>query len=192
MSKSILALIIAATFPALPILSAPCPPEGDGKTAMEKAGNPFKNRATAPTKINKAITLEAMVKPGDDTKRFSNDDAASVTGYVAVVKPGGLESCECHDPNLLDTHIALVTDPKYYADGTKHVIVEVTWHFRKAIGSTTDLKVKFFHKRVTITGPMFADKIHAPNATNTNPSGKNNWRATIWEVHPIVKIELAK
>ena len=178
----ILLLISASAF------GKPCGPEGDAKSAAERAQNPLKNRIAAPTAVSRKITLQTILAPGNDVSRFTAKQAATVTGYVAVVKPGGLESCECHDPTLLDTHIALVATPASYGNSRKYVIVEVTWHFRNQIGSTAALKAKLLHKRVSVTGWLFFDGSHKANAVNTNPKGKHNWRATCWELHPAVAI----
>lgn len=149
----------------------------------------LKNRDDTPTAINPAITLELMLDPGNDLARFKHGDAATITGFVAKVVPGGLESCNCHakDMALRDTHIVLVAAMVDAKKSHRHVIVEVTPVFHDQVGSTDDLR-KLVGKRVTITGWMFFDGQHKQNAFNTEPNGTNIWRATAWEIHPVTSI----
>src|SRR5579863_7964422 len=76
-----------------------CDPEtGDAVQPSVEALNVLKNRSTAPTPsdIDKAVTLRAMILPGNDVSRWSANRGATVIGYVADVKPGGIESVNCH------------------------------------------------------------------------------------------------
>jgi hypothetical protein len=170
--------------------ASPCPITGDARDARLAALDKLKNRSGKPLPIDPKITITAMLAPGNDTNRFSQDKAASITGWVAEIKPGGLESCNCHAPELAyrDTHIALVDDPKYFGNARRYVIVEITPRTRAGALAAVNLR-KLLHQRVTVTGDMFFDAEHTQNAENTNPGGKNNWRATCWELHPVFKIE---
>ena len=53
---------------------------------------------------------------------------ATVVGYVADVKVGGIETvnCHAHDPHDRDTHIDLAVSAGDANDEAKHVVVEVT------------------------------------------------------------------
>src|SRR5437016_2816499 len=77
---------------------ARCPLEGDAVQAEARALNPLKRRMTVPrpSDIDPKVTLEAMLAPGDDTDRWSQQKAATITGYVQDVKVGGIESVNCH------------------------------------------------------------------------------------------------
>jgi hypothetical protein len=172
-----------------------CPLEGDARQALARELNPFKNRDAAPpaAKINQNATLAAMLAPGNDLHRWSRDDAAIFEGVIIDVKPGGIESVNCHakDPAHRDTHIEIALDAG--APETKRVIVEVTPRWREKMAgtadwSTTALKKQLKGNRVRITGWLFDDLEHTPEAENTNPGGAKNWRATIWEIHPITDI----
>lgn len=178
----------------------PCGPTGDSKEQYVQALDQLKNRVAPPNIISQSITLEEMLQPGDDRIRFRPDEGATITGYVADVLPGGMESCNCHAANLLnrDTHIILVAAQKDAKKRRRHVIVEVTPRVRKFHpGWTTDrLRVALKGKRVTFTGWMFFDEEHAQNSFNTAPRGsvKGNtgsvWRATAWEIHPVTDISV--
>ncbi|HAK07605.1 MAG TPA: hypothetical protein DCO65_10145 [Spartobacteria bacterium] len=209
-------LLICADASAKP----PCDPiTGDATTARGKALNRLKNRSQAPTSsnIDSNITIARLLAPGGDRERFPATKAATITGYVALVKNGQPETCNCHKPGVLDTHIEIVADPKYAAqkfinvtitskNGKKrtikkdsnekyHVIVEVTPRVRnqmKAKGvdwSTQALIPKLTHHWVQFTGWILFDSEHASSAKNTNPGNKLNWRATCTELHPVFAIK---
>ena len=115
---------------------AACPVEGDAKIPRVKALNILKRRMTPPASadMDNQVSLAAMLAPGDDTGRFNVKQGATIEGYVADVKVGGVESVNCHthDPKYRDTHIELTFDPLHDAE-LKHVIVEVTPQWREAM-----------------------------------------------------------
>jgi hypothetical protein len=184
-------ITILSLFLATLMYAGPCGIHGDAKpSSREYTLNPFKNRSQAPPALNPSITLEALAKGA----RFDNNEAASIIGYVALVKPGGLETCNCHatDAAHKDTHIALVTDPADANDKSKHIVVEVTPRSRQRyhLPSTATLKKQILHKRVMITGWLLYDLMHEGNAANTNPNGSQIWRATCEEIHPVSGIKV--
>lgn len=172
-----------------------CPPAGDGKDAKLAELDRKKNRFDI-VDPNHAIqiSMDDLRIPGEDSGRFKEGIAVFIEAYIVEVKPGGVESCNCHstDPDSRDTHIALSIDPK---PTQYRVIVEVTPRLRelkKAEGkdwSTKNLK-KLIGKKVRITGWLFYDTEHRQNAFNTNTVGQHNWRVTCWEIHPITNIEV--
>ncbi len=202
----------------------PCDPlTGDAVTQQAKALNKLKNRSQAPSLFanDPTITIEKILAPGNDANRFSPTKAAAITGYVASVKPGGIESCNCHakDPAKKDTHIEIVADPKYAvkklinvttikngkrrtirkdANETYHLIVEVTPRVRdqqRARGvdwSTAALRTQLTHHWVRFIGWMLFDTEHILQAENTRPGNKLNWRATCTEIHPVFGIKVIK
>jgi hypothetical protein len=190
-------LPFAALVAASPGLAQPqtCPLEGDAKQALAKQLNPYKNREDAPPvpKINIAATLPAVLGSGNDLHRWSREDGAIFEGVVVGVKVGGVESVNCHakDPAHRDTHIELALDPA--APETQRVIVEVTPRWREKMAviadwSTTALTKQLLGRRVRITGWLFDDLEHERQAENSNPGGAGNWRATVWEIHPVTGI----
>src|SRR5438105_14970779 len=90
---------------------ASCPLQGDAKQAEARALNPLKRRMAVPqpADIDKSVTLEAMLAPGADRGRWSEQRAAEITAYVMDVKVGGVESVHCpaHSPRDRDTHLEL-------------------------------------------------------------------------------------
>jgi hypothetical protein len=188
-----LVVLVAAS----PGLAQPqtCPLGGDAKQALAKQLNPYKNRENAPpvSKTNIAATLPAVLESGNDLHRWSREDGAIFEGLVVGVKIGGIESVNCHakDPAHRDTHIELALDPA--APETQRVIVEVTPRWREKMAvisdwSTRALKKHLLGRRVRITGWLFDDLEHERQAENSNPGAAGNWRATVWEIHPVTGI----
>lgn len=178
-----------------------CGMAGDARRADVRDLNTQKNRYDIPdsTQINYAITMQAILAPGNDRNRFNAGDAAEVTGYVYDVKVGGDESCNCHarDPQYRDTHIELV-DSASETDESQCVIVEVTPRIRALMAkqgidwSTDNLRNMFKGHYVTVTGWMLFDVEHTRQAHNTAPHNRKDWRATCWEIHPVTSIKLAE
>ncbi len=175
-----------------------CGMAGSAVNARARALNLLKNRYAAPAPADRdtAVTLAALLAPGDDRSRWSDRRGASVVGYVQDVKPGGIETVNCgsRDPRYRDTHIALVLDPM--KAGALPVIVEVTprWRaMRAARGvdwSTATLRRQLLGRWVRVTGWLMFDAEHANAAANTAPGRPRDWRATAWEVHPITALEV--
>lgn len=178
---------------------ANCPVTGDATRESVQQLNKLKRRMTAPTAsdIDKSATLQAILAKGDDTNRWNSDRGAIFEGYVVGVLKGGVESVNCHthDAAYRDTHIELALSPDE-TDKSKFVVVEVTPQVREKMTaqgkdwSTATLKSTLLHQKVKITGWLLFDEEHKPNAENTNPSGTDIWRATVWEIHPITNIEI--
>ena len=184
-------IVILSLFFTTAIYAAPCGTHGSAKSGTrEYVLNPFKNRSQAPPTVNPSITLEALAQGA----RFENTQAASITGYVALVKSGDAETCNCgaKDAAHTDTHIALVTNLANANDKSKHIVVEVTLRSRRRyhLPSTATLKKQILHKRVMITGWLLYDLMHEKNAANTNPNGTQIWRLTCEEIHPVSGIKV--
>jgi hypothetical protein len=184
-------IIIPSLFLTTLIHAAPCGIHGSAAdTSREYTLNVSKNRSQAPRAINPRITLQRLAQG----HRFENSEAAVVVGYVALVKAGDAESCNCGaiDAAHLDTHIALVTDLADANGKSKHVVVEVTPRTRRRyhFPSTATLKSQLLHKRVMVTGWLFCDSMHQQNATSTNPNGSRIWRLTCEEIHPVSGIKV--
>ncbi len=164
----------------------------------KKAENKLKNRNTAPATINPAITLAAMLAPGDDSGRWNTTDGAKIEGYVVKAVHGGKETCNCDSPDSKDwdIHVELAGDPADAAPNreNKRVIAEVTPRWRARLGQYGTLSalqaLAAGLKKVRVTGCMFFDADHAAESENTKAPGKTVWRATAWEIHPITGFEV--
>jgi hypothetical protein len=178
---------------------ANCPLEGDTAVAAVQHLNVLKRRMTIPSAadMDHSVTMAALTVPGDDTTRWNAAKGATIEGYVADVKVGGVESVNCHTHQAAyrDTHIELTLKPNDH-DETTYVIVEVTPQVRQKMAvsgtdwSTTTLRKQLLGKWIQVAGWLLFDTEHTQNAANTNPAGKHNWRATVWEIHPITSITL--
>ena len=181
-----------------------CPLEGK-QTGSEgaKEQNPLKNRFAFPNKddIDADVTLAAMLAPGDDTGRFDSSKAATISGFVVLVKSGGKETCNCGAAKPIDTDTHIMLGLSNDAPKTQCVIVEVTPRLRLLMAkqgidwSTETLKKEndtkgIAGKWVTVTGWLMFDAIHADVSENIHPGQPNNQRATCWELHPVTKIEI--
>jgi hypothetical protein len=176
-----------------------CPMEGNARSQAVRALNRLKNRIAAPTpeQIDSKISLAAILAPGYDIARWKVKEGATITGYVYDVKPGGIETVNCHARDWADrdTHIELVLDPMN-SGATQRMIVEVTPRWRAMMAakgvdwSTRTLRDQLLGRWVKITGWMLLDVEHKDQAENTAPGRPRNWRATAWEIHPITALEV--
>jgi hypothetical protein len=181
---------------ALAVLSGACatcplhvflPP---GKRAL----NTLKNRTTPPTAadVDARLTLEAMLAPGDDRRRWQQTRAGAIEGYIVRVHDAAPESANCFAGSQRDAHIevALRAD----APPNERVIVEVTppmrhWAARRGIDwSTATLHRQLTGRRARIEGWLLFDAEHDQESENTRPGHPANWRATAWEIHPVTAI----
>lgn len=113
----------------------PCPVEGGGTGEKQQASDRLKNRTTTPTsaELDASVTLTKMLRKGDDENRFSEGMSAEIVGYVEKVKPGDVETNNCHSPYAddYDTHIELSAYPG--DPSSKRVIIEVTPRVRPLV-----------------------------------------------------------
>ncbi len=166
--------------------------------AGTRAANVLKNRTAlpGPGEVDRAVTLEALLQPGDDTHRWSASRAAVVTGYAIVVKPAGLESANRFVPGRRDTHIEIGARPD--APPAARVILEVTppmraWAAARGLDwSTAALQQALVGRRCRFEGWLFFDAAHAGESENTSPGRRGNWRATAWELHPVTAVHVVE
>ena len=160
--------------------------------------NQLKNRTQRPQEsdYDDRVTLNGLLRPGDDRTRWSETSAARVEGYVVSVKDGSIESANCYSFFRRDTHIelALSKDPS----PRERVELEVTPRTRewaKAGGwnwSTGALTSELVGHWCQFEGWLLFDNGHDEESENTNPEGGKNWRATAWEIHPVTAIKVLK
>lgn len=172
---------------------SPKAPDHDSLIALNLA----KNRRTAPhaSDIDSTFTLANLLKPGADDRRFNGRNAGELEGFVVAVKLGGVETVNCKATDTLhrDTHIEVAAH--IGDDSTKRIIVEVTPRWRaemKSVGvdwSTQGLQA-LKGKRVRFRGWQLFDFEHRGEAKNTAPANPKDWRATVWEIHPITSFTI--
>jgi hypothetical protein len=156
----------------------------------------LKNRTGAPTPsdFDERVTLDALLRPGDDRGRWSEARACVVEGYVVGVAPGGVEAANCYSLTNRDTHIYLAPTRESSQRGA--VVAEVTprmreWAARQGWDwSEESLRRSLMGRRCRVEGWMLFDAEHEGEAENTAPGRALNWRATAWEIHPLTRLEV--
>lgn len=187
-------------------------------TAKKKAWNRLKNRFNLGASTE-ALTFQDILnlrpyKNGSMplSGNLNHGRFVSVVAYVRAAYPGGTggESCNCgaKGAKTADVHINLVIDPSTDEDdpnGKGVIVAEVTERTRRlaALGllnsnigndwKATTLKDKIRGRWVRFTGWLYYDDEHHTESWRVDPTdtvGRKNWRATAWEIHPIMGIEL--
>lgn len=185
---------------ALLLLTAPCPLTGKTANKRIQAANVLKNRSAIPlpADFDSAFTMDAVLAPGNDTARWDEHKAGRLDAWAFNVKAGGVESVNCGAKGIgdRDSHNELTLSLTDTAKN-RRVIVEVTPRVRKMMlaqgldwSTPTLIKTLKKKKHVVIEGWIFRDYEHAVSAENTNPHHKLNWRATVWELHPVTSIRI--
>jgi hypothetical protein len=189
-----------------------CPVTGCGELG-DAALNTAKNRTSIPSTV-KRVTLDdirRMPQPaswntGADRASIQGPgregSAVSVTAYLLKAKAEGKESCNCGLSQRADTDVHLVLVSKMPEAKTKEalaesekdsVTAEITprvrgknekWLFR----NVNDLEGSY----IRVTGYLMLDSKHFPQAQVLQGERLNRGlsRATNWEVHPIMKLEV--
>ena len=206
MTKKILWVLVFCCSLLTPVVAQKkfhgCPMAGNARGRDVRQLNRLKNRYQRPMPEDYSrynISLDSMLAPGDDRRRFTNSEAAEITGYVRDVIIGGIESCNCNsrDPRYRDTHIVLALD-RNEKKASGMIITEVTPRWREIMRrrgvdwSTGGLKKTLVGKKIRVRGWMLYDWHYEAESENTNPGGRKNWRATAWEIHPVISIEVLK
>lgn len=206
-SSLFLALLMAVPLltvvPPLSAQAPPCPVPGDAKRADVRALNVLKNRTAAITTadIDPRVSVATMLAPGNDLTRWDARRAGRIIGYVRGVRPGGIETVNCHAKAVADrdTHIEIVLSAKNAYDERRMIVVEVTPRSRARAAargedwSTAALRRQFLGRTVEVTGWMMFDAEHGDASVNTARSGVSHlWRASGWELHPVMEIRVVQ
>ncbi len=196
----------------------PCAPEGDATGPNPKSDpvlNRFKNRFDSGSYVAVAFAAIKDLHYPDVGKKFHNDwtqsqkdeigsyegTPVSVEGYLTLVnnqkqqggpplmegaREEGKESCNCHKDTteFHDFHLWLRGDPS--ADRGSSVVVEITPPVRARHPAWTVVKLTEIAnkgQRVRVSGWLVFDEEHPEQVSQ-------HQRATLWEVHPIIKFEV--
>jgi len=177
-------------------LALNCPGAGIGLTSRARTLHRLKNRSSLPVDadFDQRITLDELLKPGDDTNRWSIQRAARIEGYVIDVAYARPEATNCFSPCRRDIHI-LVAQHKG-ANKNECVVVEVTpnlrdWAAQQGLDwSEETLQGKLVGRWCEFEGWLYFDVGHTDQAETTAPHNPTNWRGTAWELHPVTKITI--
>ncbi|HTY40440.1 MAG TPA: hypothetical protein VMH79_01070 [Thermoanaerobaculia bacterium] len=180
--------------------SGGCPPQGDAKKEKVRKLNELRARTEEPSDddYDDTADITALIAPGDDSQRWSNDTAVEITAFVVDVHDGGMTSANCHSADPADHDTILDLSPGAgVSDASHRLIAVITPQWRRLMASnridwsTRAIRAKFVQQYVTIRGWLLWNFEAAPIAVNTAPlAGASITRATAWEIHPVTGIEL--
>ena len=195
-------LVIAVVITLWLVLARNCPSAGISFTSKAGTLHRLKNRTALPQEsdFDSRITLDELLRPGDDSNRWATDHAARIEGEVIDVAYARAEATNCYSPCRRDLHI-LVANRKG-AEKNEHVVLEVTPKLqpiyetggaRQAIDcSEQNLQSQLIGHWCEFEGWLYFDVGHADQAENTTAHNPTNWRATAWELHPVTKIRVIR
>lgn len=176
------------------VLALNCPNAGIALSSRARYLHRLKNRTAPPqaADFDERITLDELLRPGDDTNRWSTDRAARIQGLVIDVAYARPEATNCFSPCRRDIHV-LVAKRKE-APKNEQVVVEVTPNMREwAAKQGTDWSAETLRSQLVghwceFEGWLYFDVGHAEESENVSARNPENWRATAWEIHPVTKI----
>ena len=191
-------VVVAAIAVVWIVLARNCPAVGIALTANARNLHRLKNRTTIPqaADFDSKVTLDALLQPGDDSSRWSNDRAARVQGQVLDVAYARPEATNCFNPCRRDIHIVIAKQNG--AVKTEQVVVEITPNFREWAAqqgidwSEQTLQAQLVGHWCEFEGWLYFDAGHAVESENIYPLKPDNWRATAWEIHPVTKITVIR
>jgi hypothetical protein len=193
-----LVVVIAVLLAVWLIFAQECPSSGIALTRAVRILHRLKNRTTFPQAVDfdTGVTLDELLRPGDDRSRWSTERAARIQGEVIDLAYTRPEATNCYDPWRRDIHI-LVAKRKDAAKN-EQIVVEVTPYFQdwapeKGMDwSEQALRAQLVGHWCEFEGWLYFDAGHAQESENTAPRNPENWRATAWEIHPVTKITVIK
>src|SRR5438046_1514331 len=108
------------------VLARNCPSSGLALTANARNLHRLKNRTTIPqaTDFDSRITLAELLRPGDDSNRWSTDHAARIQAQVIDLAYARAEATNCFSPCRRDIHIVVAKQKG--AAKNEQVILDVT------------------------------------------------------------------
>jgi hypothetical protein len=118
----------------------------------------------------------------DEISRWENT-GVRVVGYLQKVTQQGLESCNCHAGDQRDFHLWIAEGPN--DDRSNSLVVEVSPRVQSA---HDNWRLRILQRlardraQVRISGWLMWDQEHPEQIGQT--------RGTLWEIHPIHKIEV--
>jgi len=191
-----------AVLVSLAPVAVACPPQGDGG---DLALNRLKNRTTPPPSYHELTVTEFLkdyprLHTPRHTNRYSAQQAAAITpreqdgvelvGYLLAAKQSGPEATNCHSKTRRDYHVWIgAVKPSSLAEAkaerAQAVIVEPTPNTLSQHPSWrlhTLQQLAGQEAKVRISGWVMYDPEHPDQIGKT--------RGTLWEVHPVTKVEV--
>ncbi len=122
----------------------------------------------------------------------------SIVGYFAWAQDEGPESCNCHieDKGMYDIHTWLVKEPaqiegSHAPDRSHALVAEVTPRLKPEHAQWTQATFRRLARQgtmVRLSGWLLLDQEHPEQLKST--ATRNATRGTLWEIHPIMEIEV--
>lgn len=174
-----------------------CPANGDGgDRQLNNRKNRTDSAAWYPVSIGSILALSwPFVIGGQPRVLWSADSAAQIAryegipvqveGWLAGAKKQGPESCNCHASDDVDNHLWIVDSPG--KDRSQSVVAEITPRVRASHPGWTFSRVQPLvdgHTKVRISGWLLMDQEHPDQIGKT--------RGTIWEIHPIIALDVQR
>jgi hypothetical protein len=172
-----------------------CPPGGDGGDQLL---NPLKNRIDDGQYADVAIanllqlawpqSVERVARTNwssqdTSTVKQNEDVAVRVVGYILGVRHEGTESTNCHAVDYRDFHMWLAANAS--DSRSQALVAEVTPRVRDRRPGWTDAALAgLVGQQVRISGWTLLDQEH--------PEQLDQTRHTLWEIHPILHIEVSQ
>jgi hypothetical protein len=209
-AKSSILFLLSSLFLSLPIyaqtgpLFHDCPIEGDATptTRSDPDLNLLKNRSALPTdgftamhfddltllEVPEGVSKKHRTKWPEETLNAVKAEemkAVQVPGFLVNKKLEGPESPNCHSSNQADRDFHVWLANSSADEKADAIVVEITPRVRAEhpTWTATNLGKLILNKsQVRISGWIMLDPEHLDEV------GKS--RATIWEIHPILKIEV--
>jgi hypothetical protein len=194
----LLAVVVVVLIAVSLILSRNCPSAGLALTRKARALHLLKNRTDMPRDVdfNSQVSLSELLKPGDDSSRWSTQQAARIEGYVVDVANARPEATNCFLPCRRDIHINVAN--RQGAPQNEQIVLEITpnlreWAARQGLEwSETSVRAQLLGHWCEFEGWLYFDVGHAEESENTASHKPGNWRATAWEVHPVTKFRVLR
>ena len=172
-----------------------CPESGIAFSAERRTLNQLKNRTTPPrtTDFDQNATLQSLLAPGDDRKRWSESRAARIEGYVQSVAAARTELANCYCGRDIHIHISLNERSQPHEQFVLEITPRVSPSMDEGTGtSVPELQRALVGHWVRFEGWLLFDHQHADESENIAPGRTDNWRATAWEIHPITRIAVIR
>ena len=209
-------IVVAVLMAFWLVLAWNCPSVGIGLTIKARNLHRLKNRTAFPQKsdFDLTVTLDKLLRPGDDSNRWATDHAGRIQGEVIAVGYARPEATNCFSPCRRDLHILVAN--RVGAAKNEQVVLEVTPNLRPIFETRVinqdnqgepgekaepkpeidwaeqNLQAQLVGHWCEFEGWLYFDVGHADQSENTAAHNPTNWRATAWELHPVTKITVLR
>jgi hypothetical protein len=186
-------LAVALQLALAPIfsISAACDPNGAGDARAGETDkvdlNTLKNRTKLPSSVTTTEVAD-IVAFADQRDEHLEAKGVVVTGYLLGERHEGPESPNCHSQTRRDFHMWVAAVKPTSATQrmslrAESIVVEPTPNMQDRNPTSIEQKLrKLVGKHIRVMGWLMYDPEHP------NQLGKT--RGTLWEVHPVMRIEV--